>query len=107
MTAVTFSTLTCFALTIYILYQYGGVSPEGILKLLGIWPISIVDTAKTMLLVTILFAGPLFEQGVVDGGLKDWIRGSHVRETLTSWIGYRNFVVVRKLFPNCSSSANI
>jgi prenyl protein peptidase len=47
-----------------------------------------------MLLVSILFAGPLFEHGIVDGGYKDWIKGTYIRETFSSWIGYRNFVVV-------------
>jgi len=47
-----------------------------------------------MLLVVILFAGPLFEHGIVDGGLKDWIRGRDVYQVLSSWIGYRNYVVV-------------
>lgn len=48
-----------------------------------------------MLLVAILFAGPLFEAGIVDGGVNEWIRGYHIREVLSSWIGYRNYVVVR------------
>lgn len=47
-----------------------------------------------MLLVCTLFAGPLFEQGVVDGGWKDWIRLRGLYESLSSWIGYRNFIVV-------------
>lgn len=68
-----------------------------ILSLLGIWPVSPVDTIRTMLLVTILFAGPIFEHGIVDGGWRDWIKLNGVNESLSSWIGYRNFVVVRSL----------
>jgi prenyl protein peptidase len=67
---------------------------QEVFRLLGLWPISIIDNVKTMILVSILFAGPLFEAGIVDGGLKDWIRGRYLRETLTSWIGYRNYIVV-------------
>ncbi|KAF2128772.1 Abi-domain-containing protein [Dothidotthia symphoricarpi CBS 119687] len=46
-----------------------------------------------MLLVTILFAGPIFEQGIVDGAIKDWVKLKGVHETLSSWIGYRAFIV--------------
>ncbi|KAG9204857.1 hypothetical protein G6514_010091 [Epicoccum nigrum] len=46
-----------------------------------------------MLLVCILFAGPLFENGIVDGDWKDWVKFKGLHETLSSWIGYRNFVV--------------
>jgi prenyl protein peptidase len=62
--------------------------------LLGLWPVSLLDTVRTMLLVTTLFAGPLFEQGIVDGAFVDWIRLRGVYESLSSWIGYRNYVVV-------------
>ena len=67
------------------------------LKLLGLWPVSAFDTARTMLLVAILFAGPIFEHGIVENGFKDWLRLRGVHETLSSWIGYRNFVVVSGL----------
>jgi len=85
------------ALTVYVLHQAGHVPPAGILQLLGVWPVSLLDTARTMLLVAILFAGPLFERGIVDGGLKDWIVCRGLYETLSSWVGYRNYVVVSPL----------
>jgi prenyl protein peptidase len=65
-----------------------------VVKLMGLWPVSFVDTARSMLLVAILFAGPLFEQGIVDRHWKHWIQASHLQETLSSWMGYRNYVVV-------------
>ncbi|KAF2491531.1 CaaX prenyl proteinase Rce1 [Lophium mytilinum] len=88
-------TLSCFLsaiLTIYVILDWSAVTPSEALKLLGWWPISVVDITKTLLLVSILFAGPLFEAGIVDGGWKDWVRGTYVLQTLRSWIGYRNFV---------------
>lgn len=94
--AVTFSCVTSVLLTVVVLHQVGHATPAEVLKLLGFWPVSLVDTARTMLLVAILFAGPLFEYGVVDGGWRDWVKGTHMREVLSSWIGYRNFVVVRR-----------
>jgi prenyl protein peptidase len=91
--AVTFSTILCSAITVLVLYNHN-VSAQDILRLLGLWPISLLDTARTLLLVCILFAGPLFENGIVDGEWRDWVRLRGLHETLWSWIGYRNFVVV-------------
>lgn len=93
--AVTFSTLISLAVTVYVLHVHGNASPSDILSWLGCWPVSILDTARTMLLVAILFAGPLFEHGIVEGEWEDWIRCRGMYETLSSWIGYRNYVVVR------------
>ncbi|OAL01874.1 Abi-domain-containing protein [Phaeosphaeriaceae sp. SRC1lsM3a] len=90
--AVTFSTIVCSVLTVYVLHEHD-VPVRDIFKLLGLWPVSLFDTARTMLLVMILFAGPLFEQGVVDGGWRDWIKLRGVHESLSSWIGYRNYIV--------------
>jgi prenyl protein peptidase len=90
---VTFSTILCSAITALVLYNHN-VSAQDILRLLGLWPISLLDTARTLLLVCILFAGPLFENGIVDGEWRDWVRLRGLHETLWSWIGYRNFVVV-------------
>lgn len=92
--AVTLSTITCTVITALYLYQHD-VSAYRLLHLFGLWPISIFDIARGMLLVCILFAGPLYENGIVDGDWKDWIKLKGMHQTLSSWIGYRNFVVVR------------
>ncbi|KAF2280433.1 CaaX prenyl protein-like proteinase Rce1 [Westerdykella ornata] len=90
--AVTVSSLACLAITVYVLRQHGHASLWDILKLLGWWPISLIDTARTMLLMSILFAGPLFEAGIVEGEIKHWIHPSHLLDSLSSWVGYRNYV---------------
>ncbi|KAF2711198.1 Abi-domain-containing protein [Pleomassaria siparia CBS 279.74] len=91
--AVTLSSILSLVLTTYVLHQHGGLPLQDIASLLGFWPISLVDTAKSMSLVAILFAGPLFEYGIVENGWTDWIRGRGIYQVLTSWMGYRNFVV--------------
>ncbi len=90
---MTFSTFVCLAITVLVLYKHH-VSAADTLSLLGLWPISLLDILRTITLVAVLFAGPLFEHGIVDGELKDWIRLNGVYESLSSWMGYRNYVVV-------------
>lgn len=81
-------------ITLYILAQSAHDSLLDALHHLGWWPISIADIIKVFLLLCVLFAGPLFENGIVDGDWRDWIVGRHVNETFSSWIGWRNFVAV-------------
>ena len=93
--SVTLSCALCSVITICILSFYAHVPRLQILKLLGWYPIDIAGTAKPLLLTALLFAGPLFEKGVVDGKWKEWIRGRKLYECLDSWIGWRNYVAVR------------
>ncbi len=40
----------------------------------------------------LLFAGPLFERATIESGWREWVKGTDLHETLSSWIGWRNFV---------------
>lgn len=68
-----------------------------------------LDAGKTLLLVAILFAGPLFEAGIVEGEWRDWVRGQTAREVLSSWTGWRNLVVVSlfSLFHDTDSALSV
>ncbi|KAF4544506.1 Prenyl proteinase rce1 [Lasiodiplodia theobromae] len=90
--AVTTSCIICTLITLYILAQSAHDSFLDALHHLGWWPISVVDIVKVLLLLCVLFAGPLFENGIVDGDWRDWVKGTHINETFSSWIGWRNFV---------------
>lgn len=50
------------------------------------------DIVRTLLLCAILFVGPLFEAAIVEGKGRDWIRGTYIVETFSSWTGWRNLV---------------
>lgn len=76
----------------YITVDLGHATVLEALHLLGWWPIPALDILKTLLLCMILFVGPLFEAGVAKGRLWSWIKGEQLRETLGSWIGWRNLV---------------
>lgn len=90
--------MACVASTVFVLVlialEGDNTSLPEALKLLGWWPIGIVEIIKSLLLTAILFSGPLFERGVVEDGWKLWIRGEGLSETLRSWIGFRNYVAV-------------
>lgn len=89
---VTVSAILSTVTTIYVITTYAHASPIEVFRLLGWYPISILDIAKALLLTALLFAGPLFEKGIVESGWREWIRGSSLHESLSSWIGWRNYV---------------
>ena len=90
--AVTVACILSSATVLYIVVQYDHATVPEALRLLGWWPIVPLDILRTLLLCAILFVGPLFERGVAQGALLSWIKGSRIRETLGSWIGWRNLV---------------
>lgn len=85
--------ITCGATT-YIAISYGHLSRHEILHLYGWWPLDVVAIGRSLLLVAILFAGPLLEQGVIEGQWRSWLRGKSLRETVSTYIGFRNYVAV-------------
>ena len=87
------SSLLSAGLTVYLIKYHHHASTSETLRLLGWWPIHPVPIAQTLLLCSILFAGPLFECGLVDGGLSSWLRGTHTGEpSLSTWTGRRNLI---------------
>lgn len=90
--AVTSACIVNAGIAIFIIVQYGHANAHETLRLLGWWPIDPLNSLRTLLLCAILFVGPLFEEGVVEGRWKDWIRGRYMVETLSSWTGWRNLV---------------
>ncbi|KAE8349708.1 Sucrase/ferredoxin-like-domain-containing protein [Aspergillus coremiiformis] len=88
-------TLSCIGSTLavsWLIIVLGNVSSFEALKLLGWWPIEVVEVLRIVLLTAILFAGPLFERGIAEGEWRDWIKGSRISQTLCGWIGWRNYV---------------
>ncbi|KAI4173476.1 MAG: hypothetical protein LQ348_006573 [Seirophora lacunosa] len=89
---VTISVTISTTATFYILATHTNASPREMLRLLGWYPIGVLELIKTLLLTALLFAGPLLEKAVIEDRWKDWIRGQPLNETLSSWIGWRNYV---------------
>ena len=103
--AVILSCLICSAFTLFLIIVKAEATPKEAFQLLGWWPIGLFEIGKSLLLTSILFAGPLFEKGAVDGEWRDWIRVRGLREELSSWFGYRNYVIVSHLQLPLSTSS--
>jgi prenyl protein peptidase len=80
-------------LSIHILVNTYHATPLETLHLLGWWPVDVLAIVKTLLLCSILFVGPLFEGAIVQERLGTWLRGTKAIDTLSSWTGYRNYIV--------------
>ena len=104
---VSLSVIICSFSTIYVISICAGASLVEVLHLLGWYPVSILEIVKVLFLTSLLFAGPLFESGIVESGWRDWIQGHSLQDTLSSWIGFRNFVAVGLLPRPSSSSSNL
>jgi len=94
-TSVTLSCIISSLIIVYIFHTYAHASLPHIFRLLGWYPISLPDVVKPILLTALLFAGPLFERGIVESGWREWIWGRKLFECLRSWQGFRNYVAVR------------
>ena len=96
---VTVSAIIGTLATVYVIFSVGSATPAESLHMLGWWPVNPVDITRALTLTTLLFAGPLFEKGIVESGWRDWIRGRRLYESLRSWIGWRNYVAVCRFPP--------
>jgi prenyl protein peptidase len=91
--AVTFSTTVCSVLTLLIL-QFLDASPLSPLHLMGYWPVDLFTSAKAVFLTALLFAGPLFENLVIDGEWREWTRLDPLKRVWADWPTWRNLVAV-------------
>jgi prenyl protein peptidase len=88
--------LTCLvstAITLYVLAVVGLANLSEILSVLGLYPVNLYDVAKCVLLVSILFIGPLFEAAIAEEGWREWGLISFKETVFDSWVGWRNLVV--------------
>lgn len=92
--AVTGSCIVSSIVVLWLIVEEGGSSIDAGVRLLGWWPVGVLDIFRSLLLTVILFAGPLFERGIVEGEWRVWFRRSKLSESLGGWIGWRNYVAV-------------
>lgn len=91
--SVTLTCAACAVINVYILAFYGHATLHDVLRLWGVWPISLIDIAKLVGLVAVLFVGPLFKSLIAEGEWRDITPSIIKAELIDSWVGYRNIVV--------------
>ncbi|TVY67444.1 putative CAAX prenyl protease [Lachnellula suecica] len=92
-TSVTTSCIICSVATFVILCSIvDNGTPMQAIHNMGWFPVGVEESAKAVALTAVLFLGPLFEAGVVEGNWRNWIRMRGLDATISGWIGYRNLV---------------
>ncbi|KAK4177070.1 putative protease [Triangularia setosa] len=90
--SVSLSCALCTLTTSLILSRYAALSPSATLHLLGVYPLALIPAVKILLLTALLFLGPLYSYFIVEKGYKPWLTLQPLRETLTEWTDYRNYI---------------
>lgn len=88
-------TLACIfssVAALYLLLVTAKVDPIPALHILGWWPIFSSDVLRCLAITFLLYLGPLFELMFIDKIFTQFRHSHLLRETLSSWQGYRNFV---------------
>lgn len=91
--AVGLTCLACTVVTTYVLAFYGHADPRETLRLLGVFPTDLLDVAKILGLVMILFSCSIYENVIVDGEWRGWSPAAFKEAVWDNLIGYRNLVV--------------
>lgn len=91
--AVSAACLIVSLIVLWIIVQKGSSLAEAV-TLLGWWPVILGDVARCVLLTAVLFVGPLYERGIIEGEWRSWLQPGSLIEGLSGWIGWRNYVAV-------------
>lgn len=67
---------------------------------MGYWPLGLWDSLRSLLLVALLFSGPLYEALVLDGLWEDWMTLQPLFNIWYEWTSWRNLVAVSLAQPD-------
>ena len=106
---MTVSTALCSIFTFLILSTRSEDGSSRPLQAMGYWPLGLRDTLRSLLLVALLFSGPLYESLVFDGLWKDWLVLRPLLNVWYEWTSWRNLVAVSlaRLDPVATRSAQL
>lgn len=89
--------LTCLLSSLLTLGVHATTDPNAsvarTLHLLGLWPAHVLDILRVLGLLSILFAGPLYESLLIDEDWRDWSLTALRATVWDSWTGYRNLLI--------------
>ncbi|KAK6189302.1 hypothetical protein LQW54_013406 [Pestalotiopsis sp. IQ-011] len=91
-TSVSLTCIFCSVCTFLVLTSQGHATRPDAVRSMGYWPVGLAETAKTLLLTAILFAGPLYETFIVYGAWRDWLSFQPVAELFGEWTTWRNII---------------
>ena len=98
-TSVSLTCVVCSGITWLILTSNGSNAGAGlrdggsVLHSMGYWPLGLAETVRSLLLTATLFAGPLYEAVVVNGGWRQFSL-QPIAAVFSEWIPWRNIIVV-------------
>lgn len=93
--AVSLSTGACSLATFTLLSAHPAAANPW--RLMGYWPLGLVEAARSLSLTALLFAAPLYETLVIDGTWSRWLRLQPLSALWSSWSSWRNLVAVRSI----------
>lgn len=97
---VTVSTMVATISTTCILLNQPYIDGKVTARLMGYWPVGLSETARSLFLTAILFAGPVFESLIVNGGWRDWVGLTPIKEVWSDLLAWRTIVVVCEGIPS-------
>ncbi|KAF3770299.1 Abi-domain-containing protein, partial [Cryphonectria parasitica EP155] len=92
-TAVSLTCALTSLCTLGVLVVTGKYENAQALHAMGYWPVGVVESFRALLLTALLFAGPLFEALVVEGGWRSWVTLEPMKMVLEEWTAWRNYVM--------------
>lgn len=78
--------------TLYLLVTTAKLQPGEAVRLLGWWPIEPFNFLKSCALALLLYTGPVFEIIFIEHDMRGFGGWQQTVATLTSWMGYRNYI---------------
>lgn len=103
-TSVIISTTLSSILTFLLLSALAEDGSSSPLQAMGYWPLGLWESIRSLFLVGLLFAGPLYEALVVHGLWKDWTTLRPLSDVWHEWTSWRNLVMVSSLAEASSTS---
>lgn len=88
------SFVSSLVLFLFLVFE-ANITPLESLHLMGWFPVDFSEIARSLLLVILLFLGPLFEAGIADAQWQIWVSPSSIKYSLSRWMNWRNYIAVR------------
>lgn len=93
------STFLCSLATFVILWNSSVSVKVSPWKLMGYWPLGVVEACKSLALTCLMFLGPLYECLLIEGSWRNVLSLHSLKQIWYDWAVWRNMVAV---WPLCT-----